>query len=481
MKLGLLQSEPRKSLLAEQLAELRQEGVSEGRDDLIGLAYQVVTSNWHLLSLSAVLLFTVLHEGIAAKAPALCLFLYFLPLQADCSVVFWQGCFLFAAGSMAAKKLHAGGLLAMDSGWYLALVGGSDQCLVEFMLAMACILQVMVLKGQGCFADTRSSSAHLAHARLRQPGPLVTEPGSSWFVLSLCLQIACTVYIFMFYDHMVSDSVSVADMLELNRFSGGLVTALLLQVGVMLIDRLIVTTRQKLWLKWVLHVGCVVGVHLLVFGWVEWLRPARKANSFLRAFYLLYCGYLVASCAQLRDGYAPLDEVALAPFTLRERYLYVLFRSLPFLFELKCFGDWCVGRTALRMFDWIKFEDLQGRLFVAKCDAVWYKAKPLGSLTELWRKVVQGVGMLLVILLLIFGPMVLFSRLNPLAKDNPVTSAEVQVLLARGGNRYLLFKNSQVTDIHPAGDSDWRGQEWLARYGFSPADFEVVQLSPHSD
>lgn len=63
----------------------------------------------------------------------------------------------------------------------------------------------------------------------------------------------------------------------------------------------------------------------------------------------------------------------------------------------------------------------------------------------------MGYPLLLSIILLLFGPLVLFSNLNPLASLNDVTAGYLEVVLkVNKTNEYPLYTNSKITDINRA-------------------------------
>lgn len=43
------------------------------------------------------------------------------------------------------------------------------------------------------------------------------------------------------------------------------------------------------------------------------------------------------------------------------------------------FSDWTFTKTSLRIFDWIRFEEIFGRMYVAKCNALFMSGKKLGA------------------------------------------------------------------------------------------------------
>jgi hypothetical protein len=63
-----------------------------------------------------------------------------------------------------------------------------------------------------------------------------------------------------------------------------------------------------------------------------------------------------------------------------------------------------------------------------------YMLKPLGQQQNLVSKVSMGASLMLLILVLIAGPMLLFSSLDPVGQPNPVSRASLQF--------YFIFSNT---------------------------------------
>jgi len=68
-------------------------------------------------------------------------------------------------------------------------------------------------------------------------------------------------------------------------------------------------------------------------------------------------------------------------------------------------------------------------MFIAKCYNKPYMAHPLGAKQQWFNKIGFGVTLMLFVLTLIAGPMVLFSKLNPLLEANPVQSTTLEVFV----------------------------------------------------
>ena len=60
-------------------------------------------------------------------------------------------------------------------------------------------------------------------------------------------------------------------------------------------------------------------------------------------------------------------------------------------------------------------------MYVAKCVNKDYMDRKLGTRIAKWEKIVVGFGLMIFIILMIVGPIILFSSLNPIATlDNPI-------------------------------------------------------------
>lgn len=48
-------------------------------------------------------------------------------------------------------------------------------------------------------------------------------------------------------------------------------------------------------------------------------------------------------------------------------YIYKVFTGIPFAWEFKKICDWTVTSTALPLFHWMKFEDINAKMYESKC------------------------------------------------------------------------------------------------------------------
>jgi hypothetical protein len=64
--------------------------------------------------------------------------------------------------------------------------------------------------------------------------------------------------------------------------------------------------------------------------------------------------------------------------------------AAPFIVELKIISDWTFTKTALDLFQWIKFENIYADLFIAKCTNKPYLAHKLGDPIKAFNKFILG-------------------------------------------------------------------------------------------
>jgi hypothetical protein len=66
----------------------------------------------------------------------------------------------------------------------------------------------------------------------------------------------------------------------------------------------------------------------------------------------------------------------------------------------------------------MKLAQIQANFYVNKCINAGYFTKPLGSKIGWFFKVVQGFFLMLFVLVLLVGPILLFSQINPIGQTN---------------------------------------------------------------
>jgi hypothetical protein len=57
----------------------------------------------------------------------------------------------------------------------------------------------------------------------------------------------------------------------------------------------------------------------------------------------------------------------------------VIYRAIPFVFELRTLLDWMCTRTALDVWEWFKLEEIYAALYCVQCYVIYWKAHPRGG------------------------------------------------------------------------------------------------------
>ena len=102
--------------------------------------------------------------------------------------------------------------------------------------------------------------------------------------------------------------------------------------------------------------------------------------------------------------------------------------------------DWTFSATSLTLSDWFRQFSIYLSSFTSKIN--YYSATTttvLGQTIPWYYKIIGWSGFI-IILLIIFGPMILFSGLNPIAQTNLVVSGSMRLSLQiRNGNSFSLY------------------------------------------
>lgn len=188
-------------------------------------------------------------------------------------------------------------------------------------------------------------------------------------------------------------------------------------------------------------------------------------NIFMIIFYFLYSLYFFFSALQIKYGINDLrsQNTLMQGYKFHNFVIFKVYRLMPFLFEIRTLCDWAFSETSLTLFQWIKLEDIHSLLYLAKCNAYFFKNKKVGKEIPIHTKCSLGFCFILVLLGLLFGPIFLYSPLNPTLQNDNLNGAMIEVgLRVNQTNYYQLYINSHVSDIHQITDSEWSEKNFSA-------------------
>lgn len=234
---------------------------------------------------------------------------------------------------------------------------------------------------------------------------------------------------------------------------------MLIQISVIIWNRVLYVSRSIRG-KLVFQILVVLFVHIVVLLSPLSSKEYLHSNSALKTFYLLQCLIFVFSGLQVKYGYDPRTQAT--HFLTRNGYTrlpattFKIYRAIPFVFELRTMLDWVCFETSLDLYMWFKLEDLYANLFMVRSEMEYRRAyrKILGGYEAQPRstKFLSGVLVFAVLMIVVVGPIYLFSTANPGLSTNLVLTAEVSFGIQNNGAKtkyYELFSSSQDVSTRP--------------------------------
>ena len=282
--------------------------------------------------------------------------------------------------------------------------------------------------------------------------PSLIKPGKDYYspAFAVCLMILA--YFIVFYQKMVGKKESISDTLDNNsQFSGDLVLAIILILAWIILDRVIYNLKKSS--NYQIKASNVdsydygktamllkISIHMLIFILVHYyicFRLPLSAKTFfcnspaLVICYLFFSWYLYYSSFQIKFGYPEADttQIFTTSTDLFTRMAFKVYRAIPFLTELKAILDWTVIRTSLDLFQWIKLDDAYANLYYCKAEMAVRKEKKRGKPRNFWEKCSNGCLLVILLLVIIIGPILIFSTLNPILETNNVNSGVISLEL----------------------------------------------------
>jgi len=250
-----------------------------------------------------------------------------------------------------------------------------------------------------------------------------------------------------FYSHMTNSTGSLADAITANNLDWGFVSSLVIQFLVLVFDRVLYLTKANE-MKSYLHTILILLYHIIMLLVLQ----MQSGNPGLSMLYVLKCAYFGFSAMQVRDQYPLYTQGEYLTRTtegeepsLMQYYLYTAYRACPFMYELRVLLDWACCLTSLDFYQWFKFQDIHGQLFMTRCYIAQRKAAleendgNHGAAQSLVSKFGVGVWGFVFLCTLLFLPLVLFSSGSILMVENPVRSASMTISLTDGSKSFKLY------------------------------------------
>ena len=202
-------------------------------------------------------------------------------------------------------------------------------------------------------------------------------------------------------------------------------------------------SQLGLLMKYITHLLTLVFIHYFIYFYLpkttySYQQSLNQAlnriseNNYALVFYILYLFYFLFSSLQIKYGMTDIKKVSslMKASNMFYSIVYKCYIQIPFLFELKNFIDWTFTKTSLDLWKWLKLEEIISLLFINKCLTKSDMGHRIGEKVPLYMKLLMGSTTFFIIIIIIFGPLVLFSYLNPLSLVNKVTGVNFKLILS---------------------------------------------------
>ncbi|KAL4498483.1 hypothetical protein ABPG72_019601 [Tetrahymena utriculariae] len=305
-----------------------------------------------------------------------------------------------------------------------------------------------------------------------------TKPGRNFYIHQFVSSFFVLIYIILFYSKMASQSTR--DITNETRFSRSVVVIIIICITIMVTDRILYklrriksyfidihesseqveerkqdSTQHAAIIKLVLHILITICSHIYLFFVLPDQTYSRfYENSYLIACYILIIVYLYFSALQIKFGYPQMSvgSIFSRDTSLMYRLSFIVYRALPFLYELRSVIDWTFTSTSLDLFQWFKLEDAYANLYSVKAEMnVRKETHKFGQKRDFVEKCTNGFLFLIFLLIIILLPIFLFSNLNPAVELNNLTSGQVklefQVLLTGKEYHVRIYQKNGIEVI----------------------------------
>ena len=238
------------------------------------------------------------------------------------------------------------------------------------------------------------------------------------------------------------------------------------------------TFNNPLFAKYIIHMIIVIFGHIFIFFYLPMYgnykinnlvycsEEAKECNDFIQnpslpIFYLIYLVYFFTSGLQVKYGFYDMKKKSVLKRKSNSLYggIYAGYKNIPFLYEIKLGIDWTFTSTCLDLFQWNKFESVYDIVYTTNCAMTGINNKPVGHPVKKGSKISMGGVLTFVLILLLVGPLLLFSTLNPTNELNNLTNADLTVELSfiyknKLMKNYTLYQNLNPQSIEPITEQD---------------------------
>lgn len=302
--------------------------------------------------------------------------------------------------------------------------------------------------------------------------------GEDWYIAYTSVDLLALLVLALTYSRMTAnEKLTLQDNVQNNQLPGPMALLLCMSVLQLVVDRMFYVQRCMR-LKAVANWACAL-IYCLLYWWWR-TNVAVSARAAGNAYFTLKMVALVLSVTQVCRGYPrhrQRDAFTTHPGSLFRYSCFMVYRTIPFLWEVRTLIDWTVQHTALTLQEYLTLEDVYVYLYHCRERYVGKQADgaKVGDAVPLTMKWLFGVSRLALVLLALLGPLLYYSTYNPSTVVNRATQLNL-------GLSFFGAHDFFATTVHDDASTPEGWWTWLARtrptvalYGQSATE-QTVQL-----
>ena len=319
-----------------------------------------------------------------------------------------------------------------------------------------------------------------------------TEFGKDYYTQYFLSDLASLLLMAFFWSSFRpgTSELSLIGMFMENRVSMAFVFAAIANFVFLILDRIAYTSKSVM-LKVFIQYSNLILTHV-------WIQTSLKKEFFklnisLFVWYVSKCSYWIFSAKQIKSGY-PLFRTSMIltkNATLLNKYLFIIYRAIPYLFEFRAVIDWAISDTCLTFYHWLEFEDVFGLIFKTKVDrqSDAKSGRKFGQPVEKWFQYFLLGLLMSVFTLLVWFPFIVVGT-NSISETESVVDGSIQFLFSTlSGNSNIVnfpFYDSGLVNAYNDEESQTRYRlsvpfESSRRWTISDEDKEALVAGIRSD
>ncbi|KAG5465648.1 hypothetical protein CUR178_00358 [Leishmania enriettii] len=302
--------------------------------------------------------------------------------------------------------------------------------------------------------------------------------GEDWYISYTIVDFLALLVVAVFYSRMAgNNNTTLQDNVQNNLLPGPMALLLCVSVLQLVMDRMLYMQRC---MKLKALANCVCGISYVLLYW--WWRNAVTVSARApgNAYFALKVVALLFSVTQVGRGFPvhrSRDTLTTHLGSLVSNSSLMIYRAVPFLWELCTLVDWTVLRTSLSLQEYLTVEDIYVHIY--RCRER-YMAKrrngeKLGDVVAPHFKWAFGVSRLALVLLALLGPLLYYSTYNPSTVANSATQLNLQLSFFGAYDFFAAAVHDNVTTPEEWWTWIERTRPTIASYGLMAAG-KTVQL-----